>query len=257
MRAALLSLILCLSAAFPIRAADEALVARVSKAVVLLYSQDASGGMVMHCAGTAFEKTPTGYLIVSAAHCIGNDDTAKEHTATGVNIPFFVTFDETAAVKRFHPAKVKWVGYQHRGEDFAVLAVTTSEVWETIPLGDEKSLKDGAKIITIASPLGLGKQVFEGSITSLYIDRPIVQGDINWRGSMFLDINVGGGSSGSALISEKQEAIVGFLVGTAGGSNVVGIPVSRFKAVQQAIADGKYKWYVNDANVNPDGTAQE
>lgn len=256
MRVRIITIILSL-ATVPLMAASDALIERASHAVSILYSQDAQGGMVMHCTATAFEKTLTGYLVVSAAHCVGNDDTAKEHAATGANTPFFVTFDEIAAVKRFHPAKVKWVGYQHRGEDFAVFEVTTPETWQVIPLGDEKTLKDGAKIVNVASPLGLGKQVFEGSITSLFIDRPIVQGDINWRGSMFLDISVGGGSSGSAIISEKQEAIVGFLVGTVGESNVVGIPVSRFKAVRDAVAAGKYKWYVNEQDINPDGTVRE
>jgi S1-C subfamily serine protease len=259
MRPFLLSLILALTLPImPMRANTEALIDKASQAVVLLYSQDSGGGMKMHCTATAFEKSAKGYLFVSAAHCIGNDDTLKEKAATGKNIPFFITFDETAQVKKFHPAKVKWVGYQHRGEDLAVFEVETKEKWHTIPLGDEKKLKDGASIINIASPLGLGKQVFAGYITSLFIDRPIVQGNINWRGAMFLDINVGGGSSGSALISDKQEAIVGFLVGTVGGSNVVGIPVSRFKAVMSAVAEDKYKWYSpDDAMVNPDGSLVE
>jgi len=259
MKSLLMALVTTIMLPGMVVAADtDALIDRSSKAVLLLYSQNAEGGMTMHCTATTFDKSTSsaGYLLVSAAHCLGNDDTTKERAATGKNVPFFVTFDETAQIKKFYPVTVQWVGYQHRGEDFAVLEVHTDETWVMVPLGDEKTLKDGAPIINIASPLGLGKQVFRGSITNLFIDRPIVQGDINWRGAMFLDIPAGGGSSGSALISEKQEAIVGFLVGTVGGdNNVVGIPVSRFKAVNEAVLAGKYKWYVpDDAAVNPDGS---
>jgi S1-C subfamily serine protease len=224
---------------------DKAFVEKAKNAVALLYSQDQAGGMVMHCTATIFEKTKDGYRFVTAAHCIGNDDVSKERSAKPDNIPFFVTFDESGSnAKKFYPAKVVLVGYQHRGEDFSVLEVVTKEVWPVIPLGDEKKETVPAPFWNVGGPLGLGKVVLEGAIANLDLDRPIVEGDINWQHSMVLqESGVNGGSSGSSLIAKDQHAIVGFLVGTIAGTTITAIPVSRFKAVLAAQAKGKYRWY--------------
>jgi len=149
MKSLLMALVTTIMLPGMVVAADtDALIDRSSKAVLLLYSQNAEGGMTMHCTATTFDKSTSsaGYLLVSAAHCLGNDDTTKERAATGKNVPFFVTFDETAQIKKFYPVTVQWVGYQHRGEDFAVLEVHTDETWVTVPLGDEKTLKDPSPI---------------------------------------------------------------------------------------------------------------
>ena len=73
---------------------------------------------------------------------------------------------------------------------------------------------------------------------------------------MLLDIPANGGSSGSALVSQKSGSIVGFLVGSI-SNTIVGIPVSRFKSVQAAIVKGTYKWYVPDTELEPDGTVKQ
>mgnify|MGYP001610651264 CR=1 FL=1 len=225
-----------------VTAADKQLVERAKAATVLLYSQDESGSMRMRCTATAFEKTQAGYRFVSAAHCIGNDDTQKEKVADASNIPFYVTFDATE-VKTFYAAAVTGVGYQHRGDDFATFDVATTGDWPTIPLGDEKKADEGDEILNVASPLGLGKQVFHGSIAKLELDRPIVEGDINWKGSMTLQLpGTDGGSSGSAIISADQKAIVAFLVGTIGGSTIIAIPISKFHKFREQAAAGKYKY---------------
>lgn len=216
---------------------------RLMKAVALLYAQDATGNMQMRCTATAFEKRGDAYLFASASHCIGSDQAGK--AADPTNTPFYVTFDEQGE-KTFYAAHVKDVGYQHKGDDFAVFEVKTKLDWTTIPLGDEKKInvedRASAALLNVASPLGLGKQMFHGFVSNVFLDRPIVESDINWRGALLLQINSGPGSSGSALVSEAQEAIVGFLVGTVGGSNVIGIPVSRFKDFQKASAAGTYRY---------------
>lgn len=224
----------------PITDADY--VAQLQSAVGLLYSIDSNGGYRMHCTATIFEKSPNGYLFVTAAHCIGTDNRDKE-TSASVETSYYITFDEHAN-KVFWPADVKWVGYQARGEDFMVVEVISDATWPVISLGDESKETPPAPYWNIASPLGLGKQAFEGSITSLDLDRPVRQGDINWQHSLVLQQSgVGGGSSGSALVSKLQRSIVGFLVGTIGEGTIIAIPVSRFKLVDAAVKAGKYRWY--------------
>ena len=252
---------------------DKNLVEKAKNAVALLYSQDEAGGMRMHCTATSFESfsreekaetgkmhTVNGYHFVSAAHCVGSDESTvpgQEKSAKTTNKSFYITFDEVKQTKKFYLARVMWVGYQHRGEDFSVFEVVTDDKWPTIPIGDETKESEGASFINVASPLGLGKQVFYGTISSLYLDRPVVEGDINWKGTLVIQLSgVNGGSSGSALIADDQQAIVGFLVGTIGGNIIIAIPATRFTAVKKAVEAGKYKWYNPDKQLSPDGTEQ-
>jgi hypothetical protein len=58
---------------------------------------------------------------------------------------------------------------------------------------------------------------------------------------MLVEIGAAGGSSGSAIVSEDQHAIVGFLVGTTNTTiGAVCIPVSKFKTFEAAVKAGKY-----------------
>lgn len=225
------------------------LASRAKAATAILVAQTESGGMNVLCTSTAFEKKGKRYHFVSAAHCVGSDNVTKEKSADGSKTSFYVTFDETV-VKAYFAAKPIYVGYQHRGDDFSVFEVLVKDregkeidpQWETIPLGDEGKEVEGNTLINPASPLGLGVQLFRGSISSLFLDRPVIQGDINWHGAMLIQMpGSEGGSSGSALISESQSAIIGFLVGTIGNS-VTAIPVSRFKDFLQKSREGTYRW---------------
>jgi S1-C subfamily serine protease len=134
------------------------------------------------------------------------------------------------------------IGYQHRGVDFLIVEVKTSEDWPTVPVGDQRKEAEGNSVLNIASPLGLGRQVFHGSISKLELERPVIEGDINWTGSMLLQMpGTAGGSSGSAVLSAKQEAIVGFIVGTI-GSSITAIPATKFAEFRERAAAGKYRW---------------
>lgn len=257
MKKIFLSVALLLAVTFPNVSANEE-EQKYLKAVGALYAQDMSGGMRMRCTMTAFEKVETGYLFATASHCVGNDDVERERSATSAET-FYMTFDEPRSISKvFHPAKLRWSGYQSRGEDLAVFFVASKDDWNTIPLGDEKTLLDGAEYVNIASPLGLGLQTFHGIISKIYLDRPVTQGTINWRGTMVLQqAGVNGGSSGSAIISTEQNAIVGFLVGSIDGGTIIAMPVSRFKAVDKAVKEKKYKYWTEAVETNPDGTPVE
>lgn len=238
---------------------DKEFVDRSKQAVGLLYSQDESGGMRMRCTATTYQRdvkaTVYVYRFLTAAHCIGSDRRDKERSASTANIPFFITFDEPNGAKKFWPARVLWVGYQSRGEDIAAFEVRSEENWPTIPLGHENTIKDGAPYWNFASPLGLGRQVMEGIVSNVNLDRPLVEGDINWSHTLVLQqAGVNGGSSGSAIVAKETRAIIGALVGTIGGSTIIAIPISRFIAIQEAVDAGKYKYYVPEVNVNPDGS---
>lgn len=211
------------------------------KATALLYVQDERGTMFMMCTATAFEKKDDVYKFVSASHCLAQDDTTHDRVEVS-QAEWFITFDDLDQ-KKFYPAKILAAGYQHNGDDFAVVEVKLDITVPTMSLAAaDPSL--GEDITNIASPGGLGKQLFRGHVSMEKLGRPLIEGDINWKGATLLQTISGPGSSGSAVVSIQQKGIVAFIVGrTSGSPSVVAIPVSKFKKFWADVQAGSYKWY--------------
>ena len=213
------------------------------RATGLLYSQGDDGTMKMRCTATAIEKTTKGYVFVTAAHCVSEDDVEKERVKPEKTF-FFITADADGQTKDFMRAKLIGAGYRHESDDFALLEVETDQQFPLVAIGNDVTDHTGQPIVNVASPLGLGKQTFKGIVSSPKVSRPIVDGDINWTEAMAIQLfGSNGGSSGSAIICLAQRAICGFLVGTVGGTNTIAIQVSRFKVWRKAIAEGKYEYF--------------
>jgi S1-C subfamily serine protease len=213
-------------------------------ATVLLYAQDAEGGMKMRCTATAIERNATGFVFVTASHC-GCDDDAAKKTVTPQKVEFYVTPDH-AQEKDFLKAKVFACGYKHIGDDFMLLSVDAKQdAFAVVPLGEDPKVLD--QVVNVASPMGLGKQVFIGSVSSAKLERPVIEDDINWTDVVTLQMfGVNGGSSGSSVICTSQKAICAFVVGSIGETTITAMPVSRLKAMQKSIKEGTYKHYVAD-----------
>jgi S1-C subfamily serine protease len=203
------------------------LATHVDKAVVLLYRQDESGGMHFLCTATGYRVIEGGYRFVSAAHCVEGDTDRQEK-----QIKFYITNDNKDE-KNFIQVKLIEAGDKKVGDDFSIFEVKTKDKFDVIPLGDNSKLLLGDRIINVASPMGLGKQYFEGYVSSLHIDRPPLDaGVVEWTEAMLVVIGSGPGSSGSSLVSVDQKAIVGFIVGGMGQANIgaICVPVDKFKA---------------------------
>ena len=214
----------------------------------LLYAQEEGGGMKMRCTATAIEKNATGYIFVTAAHCACEDNDEKLITSP-LKTFFFITGDEGVS-KDFLRATVTGCGYQHRGDDFALFQVDTKAVFPIIPLGTDPKILD--RIVNVASPLGLGKQVFFGTVSSPTLDRPVIQDDINWTKAVLLQLfGVNGGSSGSSAVCLDQRAICAFVVGNIGETNIVAMPVSRLIELRKALNAKSYKWYREESDDIP------
>ncbi len=255
MRPAILSALLVLAIALgtQAQAPGPSLTDRAKHATAILVAQNESGGMDVRCTATAFEKHGDSYRFISAAHCIGDDDRVHEKVASAVQQSFYITFDNQSP-KIFYEAKPRAIGYQSRGDDCAVFDVTAPKdaQWPTVPLGDEKHETEGNDIINVAAPLGLGIQLFKGTISSMSLDRPVVSGEFSWKGFLQLQLSgVAGGSSGSAVISLKQNAIVGLIIGTIGGNQIVAVPISRLKDFMDKVDAGTYKWARKDEDQVP------
>ena len=212
-------------------------------ATALLYAQEEDGTMKMRCTATAIEKNATGYVFVTAAHC-GCEDNVEEHTVSPEKAFFFVT-EDSATDKRFLIANPTACGYRHAGDDFFLLQVDTKLTFPTVDLGTDPEILE--PIVNVASPLGIGKQVFIGTVSSASLDRPIVDDDINWTHASLLQLfGTDGGSSGSAIVCLDQHKICSFVVGTDNKTSIIAMPVSRLKKMMAELKAGTYIHYIAD-----------
>lgn len=228
---------------------------KVSSAAALLYAQDEEGRMRMFCTATAFERIKNVYHFVTAAHCVAEDCLGKVEVEKSFS--WFVSFDEIG-IKKFYSAKLLGVGYQSRGDDFAVLKVTLDREIPTIPMANSDA-EVGERVVNVASPLGLGKQLFRGHVTMRHLDRPVIGDGINWTGATMLQISSGPGSSGSSVVSQNRKAVISILVGgiTYGSSKfIVSIPVTKFNSFWKKVKDNKYPWYTPSVDLNGLPSAQ-
>jgi hypothetical protein len=222
------------------------LIDRVYRSTALLYAQTNTGNLYFACTATVIAKMETTYRFLTSAHCIGEDgvdDNGDPVTAVPNDVAFYVTFDQT--VLKFYPAELVGVGLQKRGDDFALFEVESDEVWPTMPLGDESKDTLGSSIINVSIPMGVTKQVFQGSVTQMKINRRMImaKAGLYWQGAMLVSLpGTAPGSSGSVVVSVDQQAITGVLVGVLGSAIVV-LPVSRFKEFYVKILRGQYPWY--------------
>jgi hypothetical protein len=218
-------------------------------ATALLYAQDDNGTMKMRCTATSIEKTAKGYVFVTAAHC-GCEDNTENKTVSPEKAFFFITADDNRE-KRFLVANPIVCGYRHTGDDFFLLQVDTDLVFPVVPLGEDPVVME--PIVNVASPLGIGKQVFQGSVSSASLDRPVLADDINWTHASLLQLfGTDGGSSGSAVVCLNQKKICSFVVGSIDKTTIVAMPVSRLLRLRELFSKGEYTHWKADPDEVPD-----
>lgn len=220
-------------------------------ATALLYAEDTNGTMDMKCTATAFERDDKDkfvYRFVTASHCLAEDDT--EHERAELESEYlYLSLDKPGGDRVFHKVKVLAVGYQHRGDDFAVLELRLPDTEiGVMPLADHDP-ELGERLVNIAGPAGYGKQLFLGHVSNPKFDRPAKSRKMDWTNAVLVQMDTAGGSSGSAMVSVPQKGIVAIHVGSLQTSSTptrISLPVSRFKKFWSDSKAGKYKWYKPD-----------
>lgn len=222
---------------------------KVMNAVVVLYGEMDDSSKHMFCTGTVFEHIGNKYRIVTAAHCVSDDDLLRSKAAA-MPLRWYVSFEGDKEDGSLLEVRLVGVGFQTNGDDFAVLELQSDKKFPVIPL----SLTDpsvGEEFVNVASPMGLGKQLFYGQVSSDPLKVPIVNGTINWRENVLVQTQSGPGASGSSIIDRCTGKIIGILVGSIaypnrGTPNVVVVPVSRFRKFYDGIKNGSYKYFDKD-----------
>lgn len=177
----------------------------VEKSVFLLYQKNASGDMKFSCTATS----------------IGNE----QHKLILRQVTFYLTADSDENPS-YVKADVEYFGDEDAGFDFAML--TSKLEAPAVKIGDERKCVPGEDVFNISGAAGFGRQFFKGYVSTISLDRPLVdlEHHINWRGFIGLILHSAGGASGSAVFNRSGE-LIGTITGTWNGTFTVACPASR------------------------------
>jgi hypothetical protein len=204
------------------------------RAVALMYAGKSPDKIDFRCTATAFARTPTGFLFVSAAHCVQGKP---------ADVTIYLGDDHADGAR--YAATVLAEGDQSKLYDFSVLEITAPRAAFTlVPLGHNPR-ELGEKIYTISSPEGIGREYLEGIVSILDIQSELQVADegeatpYTWAHNIgFQMLGEGPGSSGSTIACENQQQICMILIGHLPGT-MVAEPIERFKQWWLDVQAGK------------------
>lgn len=200
---------------------------RLSKATNPLYADFNDQGPRFICTTTAIQKVKGGYILLTARHCVV-DMRFKV---------FFVIIDKDSDTPYIRASLLVAGGPD---TDAALLQINTPLDIPVIPVGDERLISVGSKVEYFGYPMNLGKLFFEGYVSAAKIGPPAYD-QPQWNGDLGITIQIGPGSSGSALVDPNQEAIVGVVTGVTVspfGGPILGMATPA-KKVRQLISEQK------------------
>lgn len=160
------------------------------KATQALYVDEGNGPRFI-CTITMIQKTPTGYLGLTAKHCTGSAPGSL----------YFAQFDANSDTP-FHKA-VHVASGRH---DVALFEVSTDIDVPVIPVGIDDFNQIGDEVYNVGMPANIGHLFFKGSIVQLRGEHKAENDDY-----MLFELPAAGGSSGSAIVDPQQGAIIAVL----------------------------------------------
>lgn len=193
---------------------------------VLFAINPRTGNNTRLCTVWNVAKIADGYEVATASHCATVDLQYPQG-----DLKFSVSYDdpqEGVVPTDTVPARLIAFGDQVNGEDVSLFDVQTTEKRPVLKLGDSGKIKVGESIINASVPFeGIDKGIYKGTIAG----NSVVNEDPEVNGVIHAVIQgAGPGSSGSAVLSEKQKAVVGVLVmGSLEQSVVLCVPVNVLK----------------------------
>jgi S1-C subfamily serine protease len=184
-----------------------------------------------YCSGEAFEKKGNAYLFVTAGHCVDDDDSWFFPS----KITFYVSFSEDEAGPFYEAIILK----RSVVDDIVILKIPAGSAVEAVPLGDENKLFAGDPVFNCTFIFDSGRlNIFGQFIAARFPHLPIhFEKFTRWHHAMPVNILVAPGSSGSPLFDEKQQAVIGMVVGYVpeAPTYCIAIPVSRIKTIVDSL----------------------
>lgn len=191
-------------------------------ATALLASVDKDGNTRM-CTATAFERDGKKYHFLTAAHCVLKEGKPIEE----IWLMLFGDAKKNDSVF----AKFLAVDAKYNGDGFAVFeAELKDDSTPTIPIATRDALL-GEEVSSVSFPNIRPKHLFRG-----YVSRENQDFEFfgkNSKGFVSFQLYAAPGSSGAAIISRKEGAIVAVVQSIddspTGGTAVTGLAISNFK----------------------------
>ena len=171
------------------------------------------------CTAEVIEKVKDGsYILLSAGHCVQT-------------IPAGIQFSVSDDVGGPRTDVTMLKAYMKADIDMAIFALKTTKNYTVMELGDSTDLQVGEEVVNPNFALGLGKQLSHGAISSDVL-QPSGACDEDCSGYFLIQAYGAGGSSGSAVISERTHKLIGIVIWRAPNDNIgLGVePISKFAA---------------------------
>jgi hypothetical protein len=156
------------------------------------------------------------YILLSAGHCVQT-------------IPAGVQFSVSDDIGSPRTDVSMLKAYMKADIDMAIFALKTTKKYQVMELGDSTDLQIGEEVVNLNFALGLGKQLSHGTISSDIL-QPSGACDDDCSGYFLIQAYGAGGSSGSAVISERTHKLIGLVIWRAPNDNIgLGVePISKF-----------------------------
>jgi len=177
---------------------------RVYDASFALYGELGQVGHFL-CTATAVAKRPGEYLLLTAGHCVIGDDLPSD-------LKFYVSEQIVDQPVVGNPALMPVEVLKAENDDkydFALLDFASNKDYPVIPLSSKvPEVED--KVYTVNYSLGVAKQIALGEVATGIIGNEGSEGDCSiCKGRYLVHLFAGPGASGSAIIDEKTNTVVG------------------------------------------------
>lgn len=200
------------------------------------------------CTAWAVDRIGKSYHFSLAAHCLPDICTTSSNTPS-----FWVILEkDNGKVFKYYKSNVVAMGTTDDFQDLAIVRAELDEYIPILPLGYRApNLDEELRIVSAPIPR-LGNQMFRAYISKEKSDKIWRSNSkYKWKGIIPIqakELGVGFGSSGGAVVSLEQKAVVAVIVASMENPNtrhvtILTLPVSRFKKFYKEVKKGKHKWH--------------
>ncbi len=168
-----------------------------------------------------------GYIGLTAGHCFN---------WTAIDKGEYYIADTLVEKPVLHKMHIQKFENDNR-YDYAVFDFSSLEDYAVISIANDVNPKAGDEVTNVNYALGLAKQVTNGNVISGIVDFPAIPslGDI--KGRFLVNIGVGPGASGSAVVDKKTGQIIGLVEAVFPGTQMPTIVMPTGKTLKNFMQD--------------------
>ena len=179
------------------------------------------------CTATVIDGESGNYIGLTAGHCFNWDAVDKNE--------YYVS-DTLADKPVIH--KIRLIKFENDERyDFALFEFQSLENYPIIPIAESVDPKVGDEIENVNYALGLIKQTTHGAVVGGIISAPAISGLSDLKGRFLVNIGVGPGASGSAVVDKKTGKIIGIVEAAFPGTQMPTVVMPTGKTLRNFFED--------------------